>query len=165
MTFEWETSLEMTRGSFKTDGALVEAAVDMDVSKFPTLEAGLIVVRVALSKGCVIVTAGLPDFGVSDSDLFFLSQRGQQGGGGGVLRSGGCLLNKCLDGGWLLQALVKVNDEVGHVQLVHDRDELCSEPGLYIIGDMFNGRSDGVPGGEWEVHNNIKAFDLKVGLV
>ena len=66
----------MARGSLKTGETLIEMAVDVNVAKFPTLEAGFMVVRVVTSKGCVIVAASLPDLSVSDSDLFFLGQGG-----------------------------------------------------------------------------------------
>ena len=32
---------------------------------------------------------------------------------------------------------------------MYDRDKLCLELGLNIIGDVFNGGGDVVPGGEW----------------
>ena len=48
---------------------------------------------------------------------------------------------------------------------MHDGDELCSKPGLHVMGDVCNGRSNGVPGGEWRVHDNTKAFNLEVDLV
>ena len=48
---------------------------------------------------------------------------------------------------------------------MYDGDELCSEPGLYIIGDVFNGESDRVSGCERRVHDNVKAFYLEVSLV
>ena len=43
---------------------------------------------------------------------------------------------------------------------MHDGDELCSEPGLYVTGDVFNGRGDGVLGGEGRVHDHTEAFHL-----
>ena len=55
-------------------GHLIKVAVDMDVSKLPALKAGLVVAEVVMSKGCVIVVAGLPDFSMSEGDLFFLGQ-------------------------------------------------------------------------------------------
>ena len=35
--------LDMTRGGFETGEAFVEGTIDMDVSKFPALEAGFVV--------------------------------------------------------------------------------------------------------------------------
>ena len=48
---------------------------------------------------------------------------------------------------------------------MHDRDELCLELVLYIMGDMFNGRSDGVVSSKWGVYDEAKAFDLEVSFV
>ena len=48
---------------------------------------------------------------------------------------------------------------------MHDGDELRSESGLYILGDMFNGGGDGVLGGEWGGYNDAQAFDLEISLV
>ena len=48
---------------------------------------------------------------------------------------------------------------------MHDRDELHSELGLHITGDMFDSRSDGIPGGEWRVHDDTKALHLEISLV
>ena len=73
--FQWAMGLDMAGGGFETGGTFVKMAVDMDVTEFPALEAGLVIVGVVTSKGCVMVTAGPPDFCASDSDLFFLGQR------------------------------------------------------------------------------------------
>ena len=43
---------------------------------------------------------------------------------------------------------------------MHDRDELCSELSLHIMGDMFNGGGNGVPGCEWGVYDDAETFDL-----
>ena len=75
MLFKQTVGLDMTRGGLKTGGALVQVAVDADVSKVPALEAGLMVVEVVMSKGHVVVTAGPSDLDVGDSNLLFLSQR------------------------------------------------------------------------------------------
>ena len=64
----------MTGGSLETDEALVQVAVDVDMTKFPALEAGFMVTGVVMSEGCVMVTASPPDFGVSDGGLFFFGQ-------------------------------------------------------------------------------------------
>ena len=64
----------MAKGSLETDGAFVEMTIDVDVAEFPALEAGLIVAGVVMSKGHIMVAAGPPDFGASDSNLFFFSQ-------------------------------------------------------------------------------------------
>ena len=47
-------------------------AVDMDVTEFLALEAGLMITGVVLSKGCIIVAASPSDFSVGDSNFFFL---------------------------------------------------------------------------------------------
>ena len=65
-------SLDMARGSLQTGGVLVQVAVDMDVAKFPALEAGFMIVKVVMGEGGVMVAASPPDFGVSDSNLLFL---------------------------------------------------------------------------------------------
>ena len=64
----------MARGSLQTGGVLIQVAVDMDVSKFPVLKAGFVVIGVVTGEGYVMVTAGPPDFGTSDSDFFFFGQ-------------------------------------------------------------------------------------------
>ena len=48
---------------------------------------------------------------------------------------------------------------------MHDRDELRSEPGLHITGDVFDCGGDGVLGGERRVYNDTKSFHLEVGFV
>ena len=48
---------------------------------------------------------------------------------------------------------------------MHDRDELCSEPGLHITGNVFNSGGDGVVDSEWGVHDDSEAFYLEVSLV
>ena len=64
--------LDMTRGGLETDGALIEMAVDMDVTELPALKAGLMIVRVVTSEGYIMVTASLPDFGAGEGNFFFL---------------------------------------------------------------------------------------------
>ena len=64
----------MAGGSLETGGTFVEMIIDMDVTEFPVLEAGLMVAGVVMSKGHIVVTASPPDFSVSDSDLFFFGQ-------------------------------------------------------------------------------------------
>ena len=66
--------LDMAGGSLETGGALVQVAIDADVAKFPALEAGLMITGMVMGEGCVMVTAGSPDFGVSDGNFFFLGQ-------------------------------------------------------------------------------------------
>ena len=66
--------LDMPRRSLKTGGALVEVTVDTDVSEFPALKAGFVVIEMVTGKGCIIVATSPPDFGVSDGNFFFLSQ-------------------------------------------------------------------------------------------
>ena len=68
--------LDVARRSPKTDRALVQMAVDTDMSELPALEAGFMIVRVVMGKGCVMVSASLPDFSVSHSGFFLFSQRG-----------------------------------------------------------------------------------------
>ena len=69
--------LDMARGGFETGGALIEGTVDMDVSEFPALEAGLVVSEMVTRQGNVVVTAGPPNFGMFKSDFFFFGQRGR----------------------------------------------------------------------------------------
>ena len=76
MLFEWAAGLDMTWGSLKASGALIEVTVDMNVAKFPVLETGFMVMGVVMGKGCVVVAACPPDFSVGDSNLFFHGQRG-----------------------------------------------------------------------------------------
>ena len=63
----------MTRESLKAGEALIQVAVDADVTEFPALEAGLVIAGVVMSKGYVMVAASPPDFGVSEGNFFFLS--------------------------------------------------------------------------------------------
>ena len=49
VAFQWATGLDMAGGGFETDGALVKMAVDMDVTNFPALETGFMVVGVVTS--------------------------------------------------------------------------------------------------------------------
>ena len=48
---------------------------------------------------------------------------------------------------------------------MHDRNELRSEPGLHIMGDVFNGGGDGVLSRERGVYNDAKTFNLEVSFV
>ena len=48
---------------------------------------------------------------------------------------------------------------------MHDGDELCSEPGLHIVGDMFHGGGNGIVGHERGVHDDAEAFHLEISLV
>ena len=73
--FEWAAGLDMTWGSLKASGALIEVTVDVNVAKFPVLETGFVVMRVVTGERCVVVAACPPDFSVSDSNLFLLGQR------------------------------------------------------------------------------------------
>ena len=56
--------LDMARGSFETGGAFVQGAIDADMSEFPALEAGFMVLGVVSGQGSVVVTASPPNFGV-----------------------------------------------------------------------------------------------------
>ena len=55
---------------------MVKVTVDENVSKFPALEAGLMVLGVVTGEGCIVVNASPPDFSASDSD-FFVSGQGR----------------------------------------------------------------------------------------
>ena len=69
--------LDMAGRSPEAGGAFVEMTVDVDMAKSPTLEAGLVVVEVVTSEGCIMVAAGPPDFSASDSDSFSFGQEQQ----------------------------------------------------------------------------------------
>ena len=71
LAFQWIMGLDMARGGPETDGVFVKVAVDANVTKFPALETGLMVTGVVTSEGYVMVTAGPPDFSVSEGDFFF----------------------------------------------------------------------------------------------
>ena len=43
---------------------------------------------------------------------------------------------------------------------MHDGDELRSEPGLHIMGNVFNGGGDGILGGEGRVHDYAEVLYL-----
>ena len=68
--------LDVAGGSLETSGALIEMAVDVDVTKFPALEAGFVITEMVTSEGCIMVTAGPPDFSASNSGFFFFGQGG-----------------------------------------------------------------------------------------
>ena len=55
------TGLDVARGPFEAGGAFVKGAIDMDVSKFPALEAGFVVMGMVMGQGGVMVTAGPPN--------------------------------------------------------------------------------------------------------
>ena len=61
----------MTRGGLETDGALIEMAVYVDVTKLSTLKAGLVIARVVTSKGYIMITAGPQDFSADEGNFFF----------------------------------------------------------------------------------------------
>ena len=71
------TGLDVAGGPLETGGAFVEGAVDVNVSEFPALEAGLVVTGMVARQGSVMVTAGPPNVGVFQGDLFFFGQRGR----------------------------------------------------------------------------------------
>ena len=48
---------------------------------------------------------------------------------------------------------------------MYDGDELHSEPGLHVMGDMFDDGGNGVASSERRVHDYSKVFDLKIGFV
>ena len=89
----------MARGPFETGGTFIEGVIDVNVSEFPALEAGLVVTGMVARQGSVMVTAGPPDVGAFQGSLFFFGQRGRRGGGGRVLRSSGGFFNEVLGGG------------------------------------------------------------------
>ena len=64
----------MAGGSLEADGTLVQGAINMDVSEFPTLEAGFMISGVIMGEESIMVTAGPPDFGAFESGFFFLGQ-------------------------------------------------------------------------------------------
>ena len=51
--------------------------IDADIPKFPTLEAGFMIVRVVMGKGCIMVAICPPNVGASNGNFFFFSQREQ----------------------------------------------------------------------------------------
>ena len=98
--------MDVARGPLETGGAFVKGAVDTDVSEFSALEAGFVVTEMVARQGSVMVTASPPNVSVFQGNFLFFGQRGRQGGGGGVLRSGGSFLDEVLDGGKLLKVSV-----------------------------------------------------------
>ena len=75
-SLERATGLNVARGPLETSGAFVEGAVDVDVSEFPTLKTGFMVMRVILRQGGIMVTASPPDVGTFQDDFFFFGQWG-----------------------------------------------------------------------------------------
>ena len=55
--------MDVTGGPLETSGALVERAVDADVSELPAVEAGFMVLGVVAGQGDAVVAAGPPDVG------------------------------------------------------------------------------------------------------
>ena len=68
--FQWASSLNMVWRSLEAGGAFVKMAVDVDMTKFPALEAGFVIMEVVVGKGHVMVATSLPDFSVGDCSLF-----------------------------------------------------------------------------------------------
>ena len=48
---------------------------------------------------------------------------------------------------------------------MHDRDELRSEPGLYITDNVFNCGGDGILSREGGIYDDAETFDLEVSPV
>ena len=48
---------------------------------------------------------------------------------------------------------------------MHNGDELCSEPGLDIVGNVLDSCGNGVSSSEQRVHNDAEVFNLEVGLI
>ena len=48
---------------------------------------------------------------------------------------------------------------------MYDGDELRSESGLYITGDVFNCGGDGILSREGRVHDDAETFHLQISLV
>ena len=69
--------MDVTGGPLEASGALVERAVDADMSKCPALEAGFMVAGVVMGQRGVVVTAGPPDVGTFQGDFFFFGQGGR----------------------------------------------------------------------------------------
>ena len=64
----------MAGGSLETGGALIQMAVDVDMTEFLALEASFMVMEMVTGEGHVIVTASPPDFSMGDSDFFLFGQ-------------------------------------------------------------------------------------------
>ena len=92
MMAERAVGLDMTWGGLETGGAFIEMIVNMDVSKLPTLEAGLIIVEMVMGKRYIMVTAGPPDLNMGEGIIFCLSQERRGGRGIGVFGSCGSFL-------------------------------------------------------------------------
>ena len=78
----------------------------MDMSEFPALEAGFVVLGVISGQGSVVVTASPPNFGAFQGGFLFFGQGGRRSRGGRVLRSSGGFFNEVLGGGQLLEVSV-----------------------------------------------------------
>ena len=66
--------LDVVGESLETGEALIQVAVNADMTEFPALEAGFMVLKVVMDEGCVMVATGPPDFCASDSNFFFFDQ-------------------------------------------------------------------------------------------
>ena len=72
--FQWVAGLDMAGGGFEASGAFVQVTIDVDVTKFPALEAGFMIVGVVTGKEGIMVVASPPDFSASDRGFFFFGQ-------------------------------------------------------------------------------------------
>ena len=73
-TLQWTAGLDVARRGFEASGAFVQVTVDTDVTKFPALEAGFVIVEVVMGEGCIMVAASPLDFSVGDCSFFFFGQ-------------------------------------------------------------------------------------------
>ena len=74
--FQWAMGLDMAGGSLEAGGALRKVIINADMTKFPALKAGLMVVGVVTSEGSIMVTASPPDFRASNGSFLFFGQGG-----------------------------------------------------------------------------------------
>ena len=63
--------LNVARGPLEAGGAFVEGAVDVNMAKFPALEAGFMVLGMVTGQGSVVVTASPPDVSAFQGGFFF----------------------------------------------------------------------------------------------
>ena len=99
VTSEWTVGMNMTQRGFKAGGTLVKVTVNADMSEFPALKAGFIIVEVVTGKGCVMVTTCPSNLSAGKGVMFLLGQGRWEDGGSGTFGSSSSFLSYGFGGG------------------------------------------------------------------
>ena len=106
IVFQGAASLDMIRGGLEANGTLVQGTVDMDVPKFPTLEAGFMIAEMVMGERGIMIATSPPDFSAFKGGFFVFGQGRGQGRGCGVLRSSSSFFDEVLGGGQLFKVSI-----------------------------------------------------------